>query len=198
VISLKKKRPLRDIVSFLREQKIPVRAICRDFSVYRANLCRYLPSPVSQDPLSKRITELADEYLQYGYRRLRVLLHQEGTRVNHKKVCRLFNHLSLQKEVKSSRTICLRFSPNFPRGMWCLPIPSSAPKMAPDSERALSIAIFPLDRSNTSSSNRAGLIKWVQRVLQRKIERGMPSTVGYESVPFEGYSERYLVLGEQV
>ncbi len=107
----------------MREQKIPVRVICRGFSLSRATLYRYLSSPVSHDSLSKRITELAYEHPQYGYRRLRALLHKEGTIVNHKKVYRLYTRLSLQKEVKRSRKICshvpaLLTQPQFPGHVW--------------------------------------------------------------------------------
>jgi len=107
----------------MREQKIPVRVICRGFSVSRATLYRYLSSPVSQDPLSKRITELAYKHPQYGYRRIRALLKKEGRVVNHKKVYRLYTRLSLQKEVKRSRKIRPRVStrltqPEFPGHVW--------------------------------------------------------------------------------
>ena len=103
----------------MKARKIPVRQICRGFSVSRATLCRYLSSPVSCDPLANRITELAYERPQYGYRRLRVFLRQEGIVVNHKKVYRLYTRLSLLKEVKRSRKIHPRVStrltqPEFP------------------------------------------------------------------------------------
>ncbi len=110
-------------MSFRREQKIPVRIIYRGFSLSGATLYRYLSSPVSLDSLSKRITELAYEHPQYGYRRLRALLHKEGTIVNHKKVYRLYTRLSLQKEVKRLRKIRPRVStrltqPQFPGYLW--------------------------------------------------------------------------------
>jgi putative transposase len=107
----------------MKEQGIPVRVICRGFGLSRATLYRYLSSPVSKDPLSKRITELAYEHPQYGYRRIRVLLIKEGSVVNHKKVYRLYTQLSLQKEVKRSRKICSRVpvhltQPEFPGHVW--------------------------------------------------------------------------------
>jgi len=107
----------------MKEQGIPVRVICRGFSLSRTTLYRYLSSPVSQDPLSKRITELAYKHPQYGYRRIRALLKKEVSVVNQKKVYRLYTRLSLQKEVKRSRKIRTRVStrltqPEFPGHVW--------------------------------------------------------------------------------
>ncbi len=51
-------------MTFMREQKIPVRLICSGFSVSRATLYRYLSSPVSCDPLVNRIAKLAYEHPQ--------------------------------------------------------------------------------------------------------------------------------------
>jgi len=170
---IKKKRPLRDFVTFMREQRNTVRVICRGFGLSRATLYRYLSSPVSQDSLSKRITELAYKHPQYGYRRIRALLIKEGIVVNNKKVYLLYTRRKLRlffviddftrlivgllvdfsipayrvQSVSNTRSLTIPAQGSF------------VPTMAPNSERPLSIVFFPSDGSNTSSSNRAGLIK---------------------------------------
>lgn len=108
---------------FLKAQKVPVHIICKGFSVSRATVYRYLASPCVGDPITKRIAELAYAHPQYGYRRIRALLKQEGIVVNHKKVYRLYTRLSLQKEVKPSRKIQVDrhhhlTQPQFPGHVW--------------------------------------------------------------------------------
>jgi transposase InsO family protein len=57
-------------------------------------------------PLIKRIIELATKYGRYGYRRITALLKQEGWRVNHKRVERIWRAEGLkvpQKQPKRGR-----------------------------------------------------------------------------------------------
>ena len=58
-----------------------------------------LPLPFAaagQAVLSKRIKEIAETRVRYGYRRIHVLLRREGWRVNAKRVCRLYREQGLQ------------------------------------------------------------------------------------------------------
>ena len=48
------------------------------------------PSAARQAPLSKRIKEIAETRVRYGYRRIHVLLRREGWSVNVKRVSRLY------------------------------------------------------------------------------------------------------------
>jgi len=69
----------------MKEHSIPVRVICNAFSIARATLYRFLASQIREDPLVERITQLAYEHPQYGYRRIWALLKKEGIVVNQKK-----------------------------------------------------------------------------------------------------------------
>ncbi len=160
---------------FMREQKIPVRVICRGFSLSRATLYRYLSSPVSHDSLSKRITELAYEHPQYGYRRLSALLHKEGTVVNHKKgLPSLYPIISPKggETIKKNLFACP-----------CTPYPATIPRACVVGRFRLSYRQWPRiqrDRFESLSFPREDqtrvhptwhtLSKWVQRILQREIE----------------------------
>ena len=51
----------------------------------------------------KRIKEIAETRVRYGYRRIHVLLRREGWPVNAKRVCRLYRELGLQLRNKSPK-----------------------------------------------------------------------------------------------
>jgi putative transposase len=55
----------------------------------------------SQAPLKKRIREIAETRVRYGYRRIHVLLRREGWHVNAKRVYRLYVEEGLQ--IRSKR-----------------------------------------------------------------------------------------------
>jgi putative transposase len=56
-----------------------------------------------QAPLRKRMREIAQTRVRYGYRRIHVLLRREGWVVNHKRVRRLYNEEGLQLRNKSPK-----------------------------------------------------------------------------------------------
>ncbi len=73
----------------------------------------YRPARDRAGPLRQRLRELATEYPRYGYRMLTDKLHQEGKRVNHKRVYRLYREESLQlpkrrrKRIRSAKRVPL-------------------------------------------------------------------------------------------
>ena len=83
------------------------------FGVSIRRACRAVPAPRStyhyvsrrppQEPLRKRIRELAETHVRYGYRRIHVLLRREGWAVNVKRVRRLYNLEGLQMRLKPPR-----------------------------------------------------------------------------------------------
>ncbi len=88
---------------------------------------QYLPIRADDEaPLRARIIALAHEYGRYGYRRITALLHQEGWRVNHTRVERVWRQEGLkvpQKQPKRGRRwladrSCLRQRPDYPNHMW--------------------------------------------------------------------------------
>ena len=76
--------------------------------------------------LTRRIVELAREYGRYGYRRITALLWQEGWRVNHKRVERIWLQEGLKvpkKQPKRGRLwlndgSCIRLRAEHPNHVW--------------------------------------------------------------------------------
>ena len=56
-----------------------------------------------QAVLSKRIKEIAETRVRYGYRRIHVLLRREGWQVNAKRVWRLYREMGLQLRNKAPK-----------------------------------------------------------------------------------------------
>jgi transposase InsO family protein len=83
------------------------------FQVSIRRACRAVPAPRStyhyrsirppQDVLRKRIRELAETHVRYGYRRIHILLRREGWPINVKRVRRLYNLEGLQMRLKPPR-----------------------------------------------------------------------------------------------
>ena len=59
-----------------------------------------------QAVLSKRIKEIAETRVRYGYRRIHVLLRREGWQVNAKRVWRLYREMGLQLRNKHPSDAC--------------------------------------------------------------------------------------------
>jgi len=64
---------------------------------------RYTSIRPPQDALRRRIRELAQTRIRYGYKRIHVLLRREGARINHKRVHRLYCEEGLQIRSKRPR-----------------------------------------------------------------------------------------------
>jgi len=88
---------------------------------------RYFPKTADdEEPLTNRIVELATKYGRYGYRRITALLHEEGWRVNHKRVERIWRQEGLKvpaKQPKRSRLwlndgSCIRLRPAYKDHVW--------------------------------------------------------------------------------
>ena len=63
----------------------------------------YQRSCSDQAELKKRIKEIAETRVRYGYRRIHVLLRREDWEINGKRVYRLYNELGLQLRKKAPR-----------------------------------------------------------------------------------------------
>jgi putative transposase len=82
--------------------QVSVRRACRALPVERSSY-HYRSRRAGQAPLSKRIKEIAETRVRYGYRRIHVLLRREGWQVNVKRVCRLYREQGLQLRNKSPK-----------------------------------------------------------------------------------------------
>lgn len=79
-----------------------------------------------EEPLKSRIIELAVHYGRYGYRKITAMLREEGWRVNHKRVERIWRQEGLkvpQKQPKRKRLwfndgSCIRLRPLYKDHVW--------------------------------------------------------------------------------
>lgn len=93
----------RELVDHVRAAwRVSIRRACRAVPVDRSTY-HYRSKRAGQAPLRKRIKEIAETRVRYGYRRIHVLLRREGWRVNVKRVCRLYREQGLQLRNKSPK-----------------------------------------------------------------------------------------------
>jgi putative transposase len=72
----------REMIDFVRSTfRLSIRRACRAVLACRATY-HYRSRRPEQAPLRKRIREIAETRMRYGYRRITVLLRREGWRVN--------------------------------------------------------------------------------------------------------------------
>ena len=112
--------------SVFGRDRVSERRACRVIRQSRSTQRRVRRVPADEPRLVKRIEWLACEYGRYGYRRITVLLHWEGWRVNHKRVERIWREEGLkvpQKQPKRRRLwlndgSCIRLRPTHRNHVW--------------------------------------------------------------------------------
>ena len=82
--------------------KVSIRRACRNL-LFDPSSYRYKSRRVDQAALEKRIKEIGETRVRYGYRRIHTLLVREGWSVNHKRVRRIYNALGLQLRNKTPK-----------------------------------------------------------------------------------------------
>ncbi len=93
---------------------------------FRRSTYHYRSRRPSQAALRKRIREIAETRVRYGYRRIHVLLQREGWQVNHKRVYRLYVEEGLQirnkrpKRKVSAKLREDRKAPEAPNQVWAM------------------------------------------------------------------------------
>ncbi|NJL31100.1 MAG: IS3 family transposase [Phycisphaerales bacterium] len=117
----------RQAVTHVQEELgVSQRRACQVLGQARA-VQRYTPQVRDdEDRLTGRIIELAAVYGRYGTPRITALLHQEGWRINHKRVERIWRQAGLKvprKQPKRGRLwfndgSCLRLRPEHPNHVW--------------------------------------------------------------------------------
>jgi transposase InsO family protein len=102
------------------------RRACRVIGQVRTSQ-RYIPEVRSEEErLTVEIVNLATRYGRYGYRRITALLNQEGWKVNHKRVERIWRREGLKvpkKQPKRGRLrlndgSCIRLRPQYKDHVW--------------------------------------------------------------------------------
>jgi len=102
------------------------RRACRALGQYRATQRYCVRITDEEDELTHRIVGLATKYGRYGYRRITGLLHNEGWKVNHKRVERIWRNEGLKvpkKQPKRGRLwlndgSCIRLRPAHKNHVW--------------------------------------------------------------------------------
>ena len=110
----------------LGRNRVSERRACRVIKQSRNTQRRTRRVPDDEPRLVKRIVWLACEYGRYGYRRITVLLHWEGWRVNHKRVERIWREEGLKvpkKQPKRRRLwlndgACIQLRPTHRNHVW--------------------------------------------------------------------------------
>ena len=82
--------------------QVSIRRACQAVPVNRATY-HYRSKRTGQAVLMKRIKEIAETRVRYGYRRIHVLLRREGWEVNVKRTCRLYREMGLQLRNKTPK-----------------------------------------------------------------------------------------------
>ena len=82
--------------------EVSQRRACRMIEADRTSM-RYRSIRPDDTALRARLRELASQRRRFGYRRLQILLRREGTRVNHKKLRRLYREECLQVRRRGGR-----------------------------------------------------------------------------------------------
>jgi transposase InsO family protein len=82
--------------------QVSIRRACSVLQAERSSY-HYRGKRRPQAVLSKRIKEIAETRVRYGYRRIHVLLRREGWRVNAKRVWRLYREMGLQLRNKAPK-----------------------------------------------------------------------------------------------
>jgi len=91
------------MIDFVRNAfRVSIRKACRAIPACRATY-HYRSCRPEQAPLRKRIREIAETRMRYGYRRIHILLRREGWPVNVKRVHRLYKLEGLQMRPKPPR-----------------------------------------------------------------------------------------------
>lgn len=81
----------REAVDYLEEAfDISQRRACKVLDIDRSSV-RYRSVKPPEDPLRKRIREVAVQRRRFGYRRIHILLQRDGVHMNLKKLRRLYS-----------------------------------------------------------------------------------------------------------
>ena len=102
------------------------RRACNVLDQPRSTQRRELHTPSDEPRLIRRMVQLASGYGRYGYRKVTALLRDEGWRINHKRIERLWRQEGLkvpQKQPKRKRLwlndgSCVRLRPAYKDHVW--------------------------------------------------------------------------------
>ncbi len=98
----------RELVSYLTTQfTMSIRQACRMLSLSRT-VFRYQPDTRRDEPVIQRLTEAAERYPCYGFKKLFQVLRRQGHVWNHKRVHRIYCLLKLNFRRKGKQRLPVR------------------------------------------------------------------------------------------
>ena len=98
----------RELVSYLMVQFfMSLRQACRTLSLSRT-VFRYQPDTRRDEPVILALTEAAERYPRYGYKKLFQVLRRQGNALNHKRVHRIYCQLKLNLRRKGKQRLPVR------------------------------------------------------------------------------------------
>ena len=122
----------RELVAWSRAAyRLPERRACRALEVARSSV-QYIGRRPPQTALRRRMREITEVRVHYGYRRVYVLLRREGWKVNHKRVYRLYREdgLGLRRRKPKRRRAAMARQPrptvSAPNERWTMDFMSDA------------------------------------------------------------------------
>ncbi|MFJ5444100.1 IS3 family transposase [Pectobacterium sp. CHL-2024] len=107
------KKPLkpaikRELVSYLTAQfTMSIRQACRTLSLSRTEYL-YQPDTRRDEPVIQALTDMAERYPRYGFKKLFQKLHRQGHAWNHKRVHRIYCLLKLNFRRKGKQRLSVR------------------------------------------------------------------------------------------
>ncbi|TWT29154.1 IS2 transposase TnpB [Posidoniimonas corsicana] len=122
----KRREAVEHVRDALGRDRVSERRACKVIGQPRATQRRGRRRPDDEPRLVRRMVELASSYGRYGYRKVTALLREEGWRVNHKRVERLWRREGLKvpgRQPKRKRLwladgSCVRLRPRFKDHVW--------------------------------------------------------------------------------
>jgi transposase InsO family protein len=123
---VKRRLAVEQVRGVLGRDIISERRACRVLGQVRSTQRRERYPPGDEPRLLRRMVELATEYGRYGYRRIAAMLGEEGWKVNHKRVERLWKLEGLkvpERQPKRGRLwltdgSCIRLRPAYKDHVW--------------------------------------------------------------------------------
>lgn len=98
----------RELVGYLTVQfTMSIRQACRTLSLSRT-VYFYQPDTRRDEPVIQVLTELAERYTRYGFKKLFQLLRRQGNTWNHKRVHRIYCLLKLNFRRKGKQRLPVR------------------------------------------------------------------------------------------
>jgi len=122
----KRRAAVAHVRQVLGHQVVSERRACTVLDQARSTQRRERVEAGDEARLRASVVALAEDYGRYGYRRITALLHDEGWRVNHERVERIWREEGLkvpQKQPKRRRLwlndgSCVRLRPQYPGHVW--------------------------------------------------------------------------------